>query len=190
MGQLDAPVRDLMIRTMAILETIDTLRRQGQRDVYEVTQLVNSFLGALAHPSEQWEEAFQKRTGRAERFAGWPTLSTDDERDDELAHPGEALKKLRNAMAHGNVKFLSDAEGDIAKVRLWNLTPDGYWDWGTTLTVRELREILERVVAIATRLPEHQRGDPPHVRDRPPQTPCQTCGQYSRSRRPHRPSDG
>lgn len=44
------PVRDIMRRTMA---NLDFIEKNAQPDgPFEVTQLINSFLGALAHP---WE---------------------------------------------------------------------------------------------------------------------------------------
>ena len=42
------PIRDVVRRTMANLQFIEG--HASARGSYEVTQLVNSFLGALAHP--------------------------------------------------------------------------------------------------------------------------------------------
>jgi hypothetical protein len=42
------PVRDIMRRTMQNLKFVEGHR--GANGPYEVTQLLNSFLGALAHP--------------------------------------------------------------------------------------------------------------------------------------------
>ena len=122
----------IMRRTMRNLRTVHDLREERRlegADVdktgpVEVTQLVNSFLGALAHP---WEALFKDR--EPERFPELARLSrhlegartTPGEEPDLI----EQLGYVRNAFAHGNVEFLRDpaCDGDgcdIAGVRLWN----------------------------------------------------------------------
>jgi hypothetical protein len=46
----EQPVRDIMQWTMMNLEFIEAQPRDPRTGPFEVTQLVNSFLGALAHP--------------------------------------------------------------------------------------------------------------------------------------------
>ena len=53
------PVRDVMRRTMFNLRFIE--EHQEQNGPFEVTQLVNSFLGALAHPWEHFRKVKVKK---------------------------------------------------------------------------------------------------------------------------------
>jgi hypothetical protein len=48
------PIRDIMHRTMNNLEFIEA--HAAADGPYEVTQLINSFLGALAHPWETYRD--------------------------------------------------------------------------------------------------------------------------------------
>ena len=48
MGMPIEPIRDIMRGTIANLEFVETHARPN--GPYEVTQLINSFLGTLAHP--------------------------------------------------------------------------------------------------------------------------------------------
>ena len=175
MGYPNLPARDMIRRTMANLDVIDGLHRRRlsdpdrqQPDVYEVTQLVNSFLGAWAHPWEVWRRDLERISLDDARTDGWPIPSPDDRRDTEPRHFGELLSLTRNAMAHGNIEFLRDFEGsdDIGRVRLWNLK-GGFRTWGITLTVAELRQFLDGFVALAENLPDPRPRAVRHAQDRP-----------------------
>jgi hypothetical protein len=64
------PIRDVMRRTMANLAFIE--RHKSDSGPYEVTQLINSFLGALAHPWEDMKSEL-RHMGLANASArGWP----------------------------------------------------------------------------------------------------------------------
>jgi AbrB family looped-hinge helix DNA binding protein len=165
----DVPVRDLMDRTKANLDFIQQEYDSGNRDVWDVTQLVNSFLAALAHPWESW------RQDRAEILSmslleaeahGWPRLEKDDDRDEDPKNLGELLRLMRNGIAHGNIKFISDHENNIGELRLWN-ADKGFRTWGTRMDVATLRRILDRTVTLAQRLPPNPRSEPRrHIKDR------------------------
>lgn len=63
MGNTTTPVRTIMDRTMSNLKLVQRLHKEAvergdqvdELGPFEVTQLVNSFSGALAHP---WERVF------------------------------------------------------------------------------------------------------------------------------------
>ncbi len=165
----DVPVRDLMDRTKANLDFIRQEYDRGNRDVWDVTQLVNSFLAALAHPWESWrrERAEMLQLSLLEAEArGWPRLQKDDPRDDDPRNLGDLLRLMRNACAHGNIRFISDSQNNIAELRLWN-EENGYRTWGTRMDVGTLHHFLDRIVKLAQQLPPNPRPEPRrHIRDR------------------------
>ncbi len=178
----DVPVRDVMHRTKDNLDYI--WRRKDERGVWEVTQLVNSFLGALAHPWEQWQHEPQLKLSLADAQAqGWPTVEKDDPRDEDPQNLRDLLRLVRNAMAHGNVEFLNDGNNEIRAVRFWN--EDGGWrTWGATLDVPTLRQFLDCFIQLAAELPARPPREPRrHIAARPARPLCPECGQPFPSRK-------
>lgn len=186
----DVPVRDLMNRTMLNLAVIDDLH-QGHRldyqyEVYEIIQLVNSFLAALAHPWEEWRQELNLISLEQAENDGWPIRHPDDPRDQNPKNLGDLLRLVRNALAHGHVRFQPDQDNDIGQVHLWNETSDGWRTWGITLTAQELRQFLDCFVTLATTLPSPRQRTVRHVADRPrdSRVRCAQCGQPLRVRPP------
>jgi hypothetical protein len=84
----DIDPRDIMNRTIENLDVINYLHQkngdvpEGTRfQVYEVTQLVNSFLAALAHPWETFKQELKGKSLRQAQLDGWPSVTKDDPRD-------------------------------------------------------------------------------------------------------------
>jgi len=158
-----------MRRTRENLEAINDLQKNedDRRKVYEVTQLVNSFLGAFAHPWEEWARDLKRINLEVAKATGWPIKPPDDDRDDDPRNLGELLQWVRNAMAHGNIRFLRDPTHpeDIGQVSLWN-ERNGWRTWGITLTVTELREFLDCFDALAGRLPDPRPRPVRHIKDK------------------------
>lgn len=171
MGYPDVPVREMMRRTKANLDVINDLHEDRNLDdspeVYEVTQLVNSFLGAWAHPWEAWQRELRRKTLEEAEELGWPIKRPDDDRDDEPRDLGQLLSWVRNAMAHGNIRYLRDDSNpdEIGKVSIWNEWKR-YRTWGITLTIAELSQFLKCFLALAEQLPEPRPRSLRHIRDR------------------------
>ena len=145
MGMPTDAIRDVMRRTMANLKFVE--ERQTPTGPYEVTQLINSFLGALAHPFEALSEDLNRlELGEAAKY-GWPEIKKERATDREPGSIGELIRLLRNAMAHGNIEFLSDRRGEIVALRLHN-RDRGRRTWGAIVTVPDARRLLDRFVAL------------------------------------------
>ena len=141
-------VRDIMRRTMHNLEFVEG--HAGVDGPYEVTQLINSFLGALAHPWETYRDDLTAMSLAAAHTAGWPAMAKERPTDREPDSLGDLVRLMRNALAHGNVQFLPGASADIP-LRLWN-TNRGRRSWGAVVTVADMRSFLVRFVALAEEL--------------------------------------
>ena len=165
------PVVEMMRRTLASLEFIE--RHMTDAGPYEVTQLVNSFLGALAHPWERLRDDLNRMPLTDAALLGWPELRKDLPDDVDPTSLGNLLYLVRNAFAHGNVEFLPDPSGEIFAVRFWNKNRQHKRNWGATLTVVDLRRFLVCFVELAEDLHRTQSphcnwlattaSPPPHV---------------------------
>jgi hypothetical protein len=154
--------KETMRRTMANLRIIE--RELGDRKArgvrvaeegpFEITQLVNSFLGALAHPWERTRGALNELPIAEARDSGWPVVGSDrGEQEPETL--GDFLRLVRNGFAHGNVQFIPDEHGGIETVRFWNTHPrSGKRTWGSALGVSDLRQFLECFAALAEGIPD------------------------------------
>lgn len=154
------PVRDIMRRTMQNLEFVEA--HAGASGPYEVTQLINSFLGALAHPWERYRDDLAGISLPAAHVAGWPAIAKERPNDHDPRSLGDLIRLMRNALAHGNVEFLPGISTDIHALRLWN-TGHGRRTWGAVLTVADVRSFLERFVALAEELHERRLKQRPQL---------------------------
>jgi hypothetical protein len=144
----EEPVYSLMRRTMDNLRFIERCATRG--GPYEVTHLVNSFLGALAHPWEELRIELNQLELRESQKRGWPHVTKELPTDKEPASLGDMISLVRHSFAHGHIEFLPDEGGEIAAVRFWNVKPGtDKRTWGSVLGVDELRRFLECFVTLA-----------------------------------------
>ena len=145
-------IRDLMHRTMVNLRFIE--KQASKEGPYEVTQLISPFLAALVHP---WEEYKQELNGFpiSEAIAsGWPELAKEWPSDDDPNNPGDLLRLVRNAFAHGNLEFLSTGGNEITHIRFWNNDRNKNRTWGTIAGVDSMRLFLDKFLELAENLSE------------------------------------
>jgi hypothetical protein len=172
----DVSVREVMRRTRVNLDAINSDYEQG-RGVFEVTQLVNSFLSAFAHPWEEWGEELNRISIEDAMAQGWPEITGEDERDDVPEYLGHLVRLIRNGITHGNFRFIGVPDQDIEAIFLWNENR-GWRTWGTTLDVETLKQLLDCIEALARDLPNRVPREPSrHYAERPPRERCACCGQ-------------
>lgn len=93
-------------RTRHNLEVIEQQATAGA-SVHAVTQLVNSLLGLLVFIKEQkFNNEIRGLTLASLEAQGWPQWRSSMDTPTSL---GQLVRHLRNAVAHGGIKFSSDA---------------------------------------------------------------------------------
>jgi hypothetical protein len=115
-------VREFGERTLSNLNFIQ--QHADRPDVYEITQLWNSLSGLLVLPYEQEVNEIQATLAEA-ADRGWPHLSETfplAEARSASTDLADQVRRLRNAVSHYNVKFLS-RRGSIIAVKVWNHQP-------------------------------------------------------------------
>lgn len=152
----DHVVQDFARRTQQNLAAIRELRPAGQ-PVYEVTQLINSLLGLLVFPKEEFFQVIPNTPVALLRRDGWPIPEVAPGYQ-QVRNLRELIRYLRNAVAHFNIEFLPKplsnmGTPEIEGLRVWN-TWEGRKTWEATLTLDELEGITERFIAIVIKLNE------------------------------------
>jgi len=182
--------RDLMHRTWKNLLFVEKLledqvavhgvQRVKKDGPYEVTQLINSFLGAFGLPREN--EIPDKLTGfsiaRAEAEWDFPALEDIYPDQTMFYRDGRELPKsemnlndlckfIRNSILHGNFEFGGhiDADGDteISTITFWNerSNRERTRSWGTRTSIVELRQILSSFYSISSYIFDEFEGQDP-----------------------------
>jgi hypothetical protein len=131
----------------------DRLGVESEPKVWEFTQLVNSLLGLLVFPEQEWFDELPD-TPLDEMPEPWCNLEITcwDRRHRRGSDGGQLRDKtfrevaicLRNSIAHFNAEFEGDSRDEIDKVRLWNSRDNrerNTRDFEVVLGVATLREI-------------------------------------------------
>lgn len=107
--------RDFATRTLENLNYIETAEKNG-KNTYEVTQLINSFLGLIVFPQEQNEE----RVGRVsidpkiiDDLRLGVTENTYTGRYEEV-NLQNLIYHFRNAISHGHIKPHADKNKELS----------------------------------------------------------------------------
>jgi len=153
-------VRDFGERTLSNLDFIQL--HASRSDVYEVTQLWNSLSGLLVLPYEHEIDAIQGSLAEA-IDRGWPSLDESFPLDDvpsASADLADQIRRLRNAVSHYNVAFLS-RHGIISGVKVWNhqLPPRGSdkrqrdmpINWQAEISIVQLDQLARATAALYAR---------------------------------------
>jgi hypothetical protein len=136
-------VKDFAKRTKHNLAVIKGLK-EDEKEVYEVTQLINSMLGLLVFPKETYFTNIPRKSLEDLKTEGWviPEVVGDFPQAKDLR---ELIRYLRNAIVHFNVKFCDDGFNRVTGIEVWNTRP-GREDpnWKARLSIFELESITER----------------------------------------------
>ena len=148
-------IKAFAARTGKNLEYIEQQQKAGA-EVFEVTQLVNSLLGLLVFPQQQYFTSIPRiPLAELENF-GWPSI-TITQGESECQTFVDVVRFLRNGIAHSNISFLPDGNGQIRSMRIWNQFR-GQRNWEAEITVSQLRKITEVFLDIIEDTPGRTNG--------------------------------
>jgi hypothetical protein len=136
-------IQDFARRTRKNLEVLDQLHAEG-REVYEVTQLVNSTLGLLVFPQQEYVDQIPRTPLDELSRDGWPIPKVKGQFE-QVRDLNQLIRYLRNAITHFNIKFIGDGQNEIEVLRVWN-EDRGRKTWEAVLSVSDLRGITERFI--------------------------------------------
>ena len=151
-------IKDFARRTQANLRAIERLREAGH-EVYEATQLINSTLGLLVFPKEEYFDRIPETPLDELVAEGWP-VPTVTGRFEQVSDLRQLIRYLRNAIAHFNIDFPGDGTNELRQLRVWNTPSRGSKTktWEAVLTLEQLRALTHRFVDLL--LDDNSRGTP------------------------------
>ena len=143
-------VQDFASRTKQNLLFIEENINKPDIKVYEVTQLVNSLLGLLIFPQQEFFEKLPKTSMTDLEALGWPKIHT---------YPGYKplgdlktfLRYFRNGIAHFNIKFSADDNNNITGIQIWNHKggkKQNPKNWEIELSLNDLKIITEKFLEL------------------------------------------
>ena len=141
-------VKDFAQRTKTNLETLRALQIESpDKQVFEVTQLINSLLGLLVFPQERFYGKIPKTPIEELPASGWAVPQVYGEFD-QVENLYQLVKYLRNAVAHFNIEFTADEWGQINGLIVWNCkdTQGKKINWRAKLTLNDLEKITDRFI--------------------------------------------
>jgi hypothetical protein len=140
-------VRDFAERTRINLAHIENSLSEGD-DVYEVTQLVNSLLGLLVFPEQHYFHQIPETPLHELEKQGWPKIKVVGEFP-PAKDLREQVRYLRNAIAHFNMKFLTNNNSEIVGICVWNQKTQGkiyITNWKAEIPLIDLRIIVSKFI--------------------------------------------
>jgi hypothetical protein len=146
-------VADFAERTLKNLETLrDVQQTEPQRELFEVTQLVNSMLGLLVFPQQRYVNEIPEVTLTELEAKGWllPKTVSGFKVPKNLR---ELFRFLRHSIAHCNVEFIPDRDQQISGIRLWNYEggrKENGKNWEAELSINQLERLTRRFIRLLT----------------------------------------
>lgn len=135
-------VRDFARRTLTNLEFIEDhyynvyRKGKGNTEVYEVTQMINSLLGLLVFPQQEFWD-FIKPVPLTLSELSW--LKIDQCGPGTCGNLKQLIRYVRNSISHFNVYFVKDKDY-IKRMEMWNVDRKGETNWRAEIDVFDLRE--------------------------------------------------
>jgi hypothetical protein len=156
MMNYDNLLHDFAQRTQKNLLFIECHINDPDYEVYEVTQLINSMLGLLVFPQQYYIRHIPQVSLAELMQMGWPEVRvTSDIKASKFYRPctnlRELVRYLRNSISHFNIQFLSDANGKITGIRVWNTDTwlkDKPKTWEADLDLETLRILTFRFIEL------------------------------------------
>ena len=139
-------VRNFAERTIHNLGVIQKMAKEDANSVFEVTQLMNSLLGLLVFPQQEYVTSIPRTSLQDLESNGWPIPRVVGEYPQarDLRH---LIRLLRNSIAHFNVRFKSDERKSLHGIKLWNIDPrTDKITWKAELTVEETETLVRKFV--------------------------------------------
>jgi len=142
-------VKDFIKRTDHNLETIEAINAQGD-EVYEVTQLINSLLGLLILPQQEFFNSIPKDSIDKAREDGWLIPAPLDGYQ-QVENLSVFLRYFRNGISYFNIHFISINE-QLSGVQIWNQLPNSYINWKIDLNIQDIKSITTKIKELVNKL--------------------------------------
>lgn len=116
MGYYTQQEFDFVQRTKKILEQYDSIDfSKNESEKYEITLLLNCFVGLLTLPKEHWYDKLPKTEIDEEGWGMSPDFIEDIEGNSKSIQ--QVARHLRNSIAHYRFTLIEDENGEIGSIK-------------------------------------------------------------------------
>lgn len=137
-------VRDFAERTWKNYIFIEQSAHERTAEVYEVTQLINSLLGLLVFPQQQYMQQIPETPLEELYVAGWPQIKMISG-ESECRTLRDLVRYLRNSIAHFNMEFYSNDNGELTGLLVWNMR-GRHKNWVALMTLDDIKLFTKRFI--------------------------------------------
>jgi len=138
-------VKDFANRTRINLSIIKD-KAEADQNAYEVTQLINSMLGLLVFPREEFFEKIPETNLKNLEKDGWP-IPRIRGKYKQASNLKQLIRYLRNGIVHFNINF-TETYGVIDGLIIWNKSLKGMKNWEVELKIKELDAFTDRITRL------------------------------------------
>lgn len=150
MAMYGVTVRHFAHRTRKNLETIERFSAGEENKYFEVTQLINSAVGLVMFPQQEYFDQLPTTALKDLEKVGWPSVAFEHG-SSKTSNLRDFVRYIRNSIAHFNVDFRADG-GRIAGVYLWNRqNVSEPPDWLCYIPIDDLRTIFNKFAGLVER---------------------------------------
>lgn len=140
-------VQDFADRTKRNLRFIEITKKEKRGRVHEITQLINSLLGLVVFPQQEFFERIPAIPMDELVSKGWPrpkiTFGASGCKDLR-----QLMRLLRTGIAHFNLRFLADEDNQIVGLVIWNVNKGGLKTWEAEIGIEDLRRLTFRFLEL------------------------------------------
>jgi hypothetical protein len=143
-------VKDFAQRTKTNLETLRAFQLdRPDKEVFEVTQLVNLLLGLLVFPEQEFITKIPETPIKELVETGRPVPQVYGEFE-QVENLKQLIRYLRNAVAHFNIKFTENERGQINGLIVWNYNHprEKIINWRAKLTLDDIEKLTDRFIEL------------------------------------------
>ncbi len=133
-------VKDFTLRTKKNLSFIKQALSED-KEVYEVTQLINSMLGLFVFPQQKFYNKIPKTPLSELEKSGWPVPRVK-EKYIQAKDLKTLARYLRNGIAHFNLRF-TESDGHVDGLIIWN-ERNRKKNWEAEIKIDELEGIINK----------------------------------------------
>ena len=142
-------VRDFAERTRSNIELVQAAANTGQ-EAYEVTQLINSMLGLLVFPQQEFYDKIPKTILPDLEKEGWPIPRVRNNYQ-QVSNLEQLARYLRNGITHFNLRF-TETDGHVDGLIIRNVLRNGNKNWEAELKIEELEGLTDRFTQLLLKL--------------------------------------
>jgi hypothetical protein len=136
-------LKEFASSTRANFKVIESLKKRGNNDVCKTTQLINSCLGLLILPQQEFYDKIPTTPLNELKENDWPIPKAVNGTP-QAGNLSQLFSFLRNAISHSHIKFITDNNNQVKMLNVWNENLQKQKTWDANLSIEDLFKLLNK----------------------------------------------